>query len=54
MLKALGHGTKGKHFSLRHSLIGGPAVTKNAGKLGNLSNPAAINLFFALDIEIHD
>jgi hypothetical protein len=54
VFKALGHGTEGKYFSLRHSLISGLAITKNAGKLRYLGYPAAIRLFLTLDAEIHD
>jgi hypothetical protein len=54
LFKALGHGAKDKHFRFRNRLVGGLAIAKDTGKLGNLRNPTAINLFFALDAEIHD
>jgi hypothetical protein len=54
MLKALGNGTEGKHLCFCHSIIGRLAVAQDAGKLRNFSDPAAINLFLALDVEIHD
>jgi hypothetical protein len=54
MFKALGHGTQGKHFCFRHSLVGSLAIAQGAGKLRNLSDPAAVNLFLALNAEIHD
>lgn len=54
MLKAFSHGTEGKHFSFRYSFLGGLAVAQDTGKLWNLSEPAAINFFLALDAEIHD
>jgi len=45
LLKAVGHGTKGKHFCLCHRIIDSSAVTKGARKLRNLGDPAAIKLF---------
>jgi hypothetical protein len=54
LLKAVSHGTKGKHLCLCHGVIGSLAVAQDTGKLRNLSDPATINLLLALDTEIHD
>ena len=54
MLKALGHGAKGKHFRFRHGFLRRAAVAQYAGQLRHLGDPASVNLFLAFNGEIHD
>lgn len=54
MFETLGHGTQGKHLSLRHGFLRRIAIAQNAWQLRYFSDPAAINFFLALDGEIHD